>query len=559
MTFLAASAEPGEPAPLHTPQRSGALVSLLQAHWFIRLRWAFVAAALASLGLERFITPAAVRPPLLVIPILLLAIVNLVWMGVEDYLLRRFRRASAGDPRVVQGTLLFANAQVSVDLLLLTLILRYTGGVENPMALFYLFHMSIGALLLRPVHAVAQGLWAMLLYGGLAIGELGGWIAPHYDFLPQFASPGLYARGDFVAAMLIVMASGVFAMLYFTLHITGRLERRERELHEAHEALRQSRDALFDLQQRRARLLQTAAHQLKGPLAAIETFTGLLIERLVPNEAVVPTYEKIRQRCREGVEQVTELLTLARVQRADPTRHGRSFTDAARIAREVCARYAPLAESKGLRLHLHAPEHEDTTVLVDPADLTDCLSNLVDNAIKYTTQGAVTVSVSLGGAPNRLAAPPDSAIPPDVPPLRDADGSALEPAFVAVTVTDSGLGLDPQSLAQAAAPEKGGSVFDAFRRGNNALAAAVPGTGLGLAIVREVVEQSGGRIFVRSRQGEGSSFTVTFPTHEPAPERAAIRDTRSSVVVLPPHDHLISHRPGGSPPTPSEVPEATHA
>lgn len=287
MTLLTDFAEPPDAAPLgRINPRSGALLALLRAHWFIRLRWAFIAVALASLGLERFITPSAVRPALLLIPILLLAIVNLVWMGVENYLLRQFRRTDGDDTRAVRQALLFANAQVAIDLLMLTLILRYTGGVENPLALFYLFHMSIGALLLKPWHAIAQGLWAMLLYAALAVGEHLGGITPHYNFLPQFPSPGLYARGEFVAAMLIVMACGVFATLYFTLHITARLMQRERELRAAYNALKCSQVALFDLQQRRARFLQTAAHQLKGPLATIDTLAGLLIDRIVPADAV---------------------------------------------------------------------------------------------------------------------------------------------------------------------------------------------------------------------------------------------------------------------------------
>jgi two-component system phosphate regulon sensor histidine kinase PhoR len=419
--------------------------------------------------------------------------------------------------------------------------------------------MTIGALLLQPRHAIAQGIWAMLLYTVLAVGEQLGWIAPHYDFLPQFPSPNLYARGEFVAAKLMVMAAGVFAMLYFALHITGRLEQRERELLGAHAALRKSRDALADLQQRRARLLQTAAHQLKGPLASIETLAGLLVDRIVPPDAVASTYAKIRQRCREGAVQVAELLTLARVQRSDPGRHARCLTDAARVAREVCARYAPLAESKGINLDLHVPDDVQTIALVDPADLTDCLSNLVDNAIKFSAEpGTVTVSVALGTPPWRAGRAPGApelagaTIGAGAEPTeagRSAEDSFAEAEQVIVTVSDHGLGLDEQSLAEITHPEKTGSVFDAFRRGNNALAAAVPGTGLGLAIVREVVEQSGGRILVRSRPGHGSSFTVTFPTHEASAERAGIRDTRSSIVVLP-VDEIDEH---------TEAPAEAHA
>ncbi|MFO0838588.1 MAG: HAMP domain-containing sensor histidine kinase [Phycisphaerae bacterium] len=496
-----------------THPRDAALVSLLQVHWFIRLRWAFVAVALAFLGLERFITPSAVRPNVLVIPILLLAIVNLVWMGVEDYLLRRLRQPNGHDPVVIQRTLLFANAQVGVDLFLLTLILRFTGGIENPMGLFYLFHMSIGALLLRPIHAIGQGLWAMLLYVGLATGEYVGWVAPHYDFLPQFPSPGSYARGEFVTAMVVVMACGVFAMLYFTLHITGRLVRRELELSRAQAALTRSEAAIYDLQQRRSRFLQTAAHQLKGPLAAIETLIGLLRDGIVPPDGVKGTYEKLLQRCRDGTQQVTELLTLARVQRADPGRHGRSAINVAQTIREVCQRYMPLADRKGIDLMYRVRGEDGPTAMVDPQDLIDCLSNLIDNAIKYTN-GPGSVSVSIV----------DTRYQP-------AESRPWPKDHVAITVTDTGMGLDAASVAEIARPEARGSIFDAFRRGNNALSAAIAGTGLGLAIVREVVEQTGGRILVRSRLGEGSSFTITFPTRLAA-EGPGVRDTRASIVML---------------------------
>lgn len=527
------------PFLMHAQHRTGALMSMLQAHWFIRLRWAFVGVSMAVLALERFVTPEAIRPGALALPVVLLAIVNLIWMGLADFLLREFRRPDADERRTIRHAMLFANAQVCVDLFLLTLILRYTGGVENPMAVFYLFHMGIGAMLLKEWHAILQGIWAMLLYTILAVGEWTGRIAPHWDFLPQFASPGLYVRGEFVAAMLAVMGCGIFATLYFTLHITGRLDERERQLRDAFEALKRSEAAIFDLQQRRSRFLQTAAHQLKGPLASIETFTGLLLDGIVPENAVRSTYQKIAQRCREGAQQVGELLTLARVQRADPRRHRQSIADVGRVAIEVCERYAPLAESRGIALHCHVPKEGGFYAFVDAADLTDCISNLVDNAIKFTNgPGEVTVTVAHGDEDDAVASPEVAA------PAAAGGGAPGRPDWgpecVMVSVVDTGIGIEPEALAAANDPTGKGSVFDAFRRGNNALAAGIPGTGLGLAIVREVVEQAEGRIIVRSRRGEGSRFTVAFPSRFVPPMEPSIRDTRASVVVLDETDHVVA-------------------
>ncbi|MBI4717997.1 MAG: HAMP domain-containing histidine kinase [Planctomycetes bacterium] len=517
----------------HARHRTGALMSLIQVHWFIRLRWAFVGAAFAVLALERFITPDVERPRRLLFAILLLAAVNTLWMVLQRFLILEFHRPEIDEARAIRSALVFANAQVAVDLFLLTAILRYTGGVENPMAVFYLFHMGIGALLLKSWHALLQGAWAMLLYGLLVAGECAGWVTPHWAFLPQFPSPNLFARGEHVGATLAVMTCGVFATLYFMLHITRRLDERERQLREAYDALHRSEAAIHDLQLRRSRFMQTAAHQLKGPLASIETFVGLLADGVVPEGVVRKTYERMRQRCRDGAQQVSELLTLARVQEADPRRHRQARVDVAEVAREVCRRYAPLAESKHLRLTCHAAEAEPDALvaLVEPGDLNDCISNLVENAIKYTQQGSVTVFVCRGtermfGDAGAGTAPPAGERRAVQPPDVGASDT------VCVTVSDTGMGMEDEALAGAEDVAGKGSVFDAFRRGNNALAAGIPGTGLGLAIVREVVEQAGGRVWVRSRLGEGSSFTVAIPAHGPPRRGPAARDTRASVVVL---------------------------
>ena len=97
----------------------------------------------------------------------------------------------------------------------------------------------------------------------------------------------------------------------------------------------------------------------------------------------------------------------------------------------------------------------------------------------------------------------------------DSSGDAIGAGFA---TTSAGVGA--------------GSVFDAFRRGNGALAAGIPGTGLGLAIVREVVEQAAGRIHVHSRPGEGTRFTILFPARQVETAGPVVRDTRASEIVV---------------------------
>lgn len=466
--------------------RGAALMTMMRLHWFIRLRWAFLVVALVVLMIERLALPDLQRPLLgLIVVLAALGLVNFGWVALSHFVFRRFREEAADGPqRYVE---LFANAQVAVDLLLLTCILRFTGGAENPMAIFYLFHMAIVALLLQRWQAILNGIWALTLYAALAIGEWREWLAPHYEFLPQCPA-NLHTEPEFVFVSLVVVGCGIFGTLYFTLQIARRLQEREQALRDANEALQGSQIAIQDLQQRRSRFMQTAAHQLKSPLAAIQTLTELIRGNIIPPEAIRGTCDKIVQRCREGIGQVAELLALARVQEADPRRHERSEADVRAVVSSLCERFGVVATEKQVELTCHMPETGELLINIDPQDLSDCAGNLIDNAIRYTPgPGSVTVTVS-------------------------TETPASGPAKVSIAVTDTGIGISPEILISKDGNPAHAPVFDAFRRGNNALTAGIPGTGLGLSIVREIVEQAEGRIRASSSPNKGSTFTLTFPT-----------------------------------------------
>ena len=514
--------------------RADALLSLLGLRWFIRLRWGFIFVALAVLAIEAHVFPTTERPHGLLLVLLGMAVVNLIWVGVSRFLLSRARaEARPGqDPNVLRGGQVFANVQVATDLLALTLILRYTGGVENPMAVFYLFHMAIGSLVLRRWQALVQGLWAVGLYTTVGVGELVGRISPHYLFLPGLAPAELYLSSQYVCGVIVVITFAVAGTLYFMLQIASRLDEGERRLRQANKALQLSQKAIQDLQHRRSRFMQTAAHQLKSPLAGIQTLTGLIRDKVVPPEAIRPTCERIMRRCHDGIEQVTGLISFARVQEADPARHRESLACVGKTLKDLFAHFRPMAQEKNITLHCNLPadfdaggkKGEPLLCHVDPTDLDNCLGNLIENAIKYTPgPGTVTVTVARGGPRDASSA---------AAPAASEQASGREGAFLTVSVSDTGMGIDPKLLGDRSGPGGPGTMFDAFRRGEQALAAGIPGTGLGLSIVQEVVEQAGGRIQVRSRPGEGSTFTVSFPAHRMLPEGPTVRDTRSSEIVI---------------------------
>ena len=120
------------------------------------------------------------------------------------------------------------------------------------------------------------------------------------------------------------------------------------------------------------------------------------------------------------------------------------------------------AEAKNIALAVETPER--VPVLATPGRLTQALSNLAGNAVKYTPAGGR--------------------------------------ARITVTVTDTGLGIPAADLPY---------VFDKFYRVKSKATRDIEGTGLGLAITRSVIEAHGGRIWVESEEAKGSTFTFTLP------------------------------------------------
>lgn len=512
-------------APTNTAGRPYALAVLLQLHWFIRLRWVFAAVALGLLLIERLALPDAHRPWQLLLAMCTVALVNVLWTAISRTVRRQLANTARDQTVGIRNAQAFVSAQIAVDLLLLTWILALTGGVENPMALFYLFHVAITGLILRTWQAFLQSCWAVSLYATMCVGQSKGWLA-YYPILPHLGQgAGLHDDPEHVMMAVGVVACAVFGTLYFMDRIGKVLDLRQERLLQMNAALEQSQQAIQDLQDRRSRFMQTAAHQLKSPLAMVQTLANLIRDEVVTeSKDIQATCDKIARRAREGIVQVAELLALARVQEADPRRHRAALSDVGEAVTELCAKHDTVAEEKGLSLSCQIPPNEDLRARVERADLMDCLSNLIDNAIKYTPAGGrVEIIVFVG---------PRARNKDERPAPAERGASSRRDDFVYVIVKDTGIGLGESTPPVKDGSPTAGSIFDAFRRGNTALAAGIPGTGLGLSIVREVVEQAGGSIHVYSRPGEGSTFTVSFPTDAGDAIAPAVRDTRSSKIVV---------------------------
>ena len=218
------------------------------------------------------------------------------------------------------------------------------------------------------------------------------------------------------------------------------------------------------------RLVADASHELRTPLAAMraELDVSLMDEDLSPASREV--LESTRQEVDRMGRIVNNLLTLAR---ADEGRLEllRTRVDLGEAIESAARPLRPLADAKELRLEVNGERCE---VLADPHRLQQALTNFIDNAIKFSEPGgAVTVSAW----------------------RRNGEAG--------VTVSDAGPGIPPDARAH---------VFDRFYRGDPARGRAGSGSGLGLSICREVADAHGGRVWVESEEGKGSSFSLALPS-----------------------------------------------
>jgi len=301
------------------------------------------------------------------------------------------------------------------------------------------------------------------------------------DILPLFAQSGLMALG------LALIVAYIFArwigdpLQRIVLAARGMpsLEARAvgasgpQEVQELTRAFNSMVSRVQKSQQSQRDFVANVSHELKTPLTSIQGFSQAILDGTADSsEKREHAAQVIFDEAARMHRMVLDLLDLARLDAgtADITF---SAVHLAPLLNAIGERFAPQSQKSDVRIEISVPL-ELPAVSADGDKLSQVFANLVDNALKVTPRG--------GSIQFRA--------------------SNLKREIV-VSVTDSGPGIPPQAQAH---------IFDRFYQADPARAGgATRGAGLGLAIAREIVEAHGGRISVRSRVGEGTTFDVFLP------------------------------------------------
>lgn len=241
---------------------------------------------------------------------------------------------------------------------------------------------------------------------------------------------------------------------------------------ESIQRLKEAKTKAEEASRMKTEFLANVSHELRTPLNGVIGFAELIRDD-AETEDMRENAEVIEKSSRHLLELVNSILDVAKIE-AGALSIKLSEVDASEAARTAAVAHTASAAAKGLNLTLDVDDGMAAIVAADPTRLQQVLHNLIHNAVKFTENGEVTVSLKLA-----------------------ADGGAAEFA-----VRDTGPGI-PENMREA--------VFEAFRQVDAFVTRGQGGAGLGLALARSLVLAMGGELRLQSEVGVGSVFIVSLP------------------------------------------------
>lgn len=241
-------------------------------------------------------------------------------------------------------------------------------------------------------------------------------------------------------------------------------------------ALLESKQEAELANQAKSQFLANMSHELRTPLNAIIGITEMLVEDAqdIGGHTEVEPLQRIHGAGRQLLSLIDEILDLSKIEAGKMELHPTVF-DLRQLVKSIVTTTTPLAARNRNRMSGSFPESMGR-VRLDETRVRHVILNLISNAVKFTEDGEIAVSVR---------------------EVRDEERSG-----VSITVTDTGIGISPEQRER---------LFRPFSQGDASTSRKYGGTGLGLTISRHFCRMMGGQISVDSELGEGSRFTVWLP------------------------------------------------
>ncbi|GAB4353664.1 MAG: hypothetical protein Kow006_18960 [Gammaproteobacteria bacterium] len=365
------------------------------------------------------------------------------------------------------------------DMAWISAILYVYGAMTSPIYIMYLWVIVGNGLRFGNLYLALSAAFALLGFGLVAL------YSPFWSSIPAL-SAGLWA--------------GLLILPPYFGTLVSRLTRAKAEAEEARKTAEEASLA-------KSQFLAHMSHEIRTPMNGVIGVTSLLTDTHLDQQqrGFVDTIQRSAKHLLSIIDQI---LDIEKIEAGKIVIENVHF-DLHELVRSVIRTFEPGARQKGLHIRAHFDSAVPYQVIADELHLRQILMNLVSNAVKFTDEGQIDLTVRATGS----------------------DGKTVYTSF---EVRDTGIGI-PQSRQK--------DIFESFTQAADSTSRIYGGTGLGTTIARELTELMNGELTLQSKEGEGSIFTLRIPL-QTAAKTPMQGSTTSGKVLLFTRDHDLSSQLG---------------
>src|ERR1035437_5659190 len=395
--------------------------------WFIKLRYS------AVIMLVAFLTTTGLLFRISFTPVQFYAISSItVSIFLDSIVLARLQKSLKYSDEGF-NPIHFSIIQMVLDLYVLCLLVYYSGGIESPLFLLFIFHMVIGSMILPKFVIYSSACLVIFVFSAIVLAEHFGLIVHHG--IAGFLKYPFYNNLSFICVSLAVFAFVLVVTVMLANEIATKLYKME-------ENLLDSLDKLKAAEIEKENYITGVVHEIKTPIAAVQSYLDLILGKFLgPVSAKVEDkLKRTRSRSDEAIQMINNILKISRLKILDDL--GKDELD---IKRLICSAHEKLKtqiESKEIKFSLVDNRKNKRKVLGDKFLLEIGFSNIISNAIKYVGKGG-RVIITMDDSENGIE----------------------------IKVCDNGVGIPPGENTH---------IFEEFYRGLNIKHKGYEGVGLGL-------------------------------------------------------------------------------
>jgi len=432
--------------------------------WFIKLRYGAVAILTALLLSARFIL--GVRYSEVQVKALIIITFSILFYNVILHWVRRYIRSEPDK----FNPLHFSLVQMALDLYALTLLVYYTGTIESPLYMLYIFHIIIGSLMLPGfvIHTVAYT--TIIIFVSLTLGE-------YYNLIPHHSVDGLLATSFHNDIKYVIAFVSIFTfVMIMSVVLANKIAK---QLYKMEQDLVESFNLLNAAEAEKQKYIMSVVHEIKSPISALHSYLDLILQKFLGplDEKVEEKLKRARTRSDEAIQLINNVLQISKLRLVDEVI--KEPVDIRQLVCYIISQQKINIETKKIKLILKDEIKKEGLIKGDKLLLEIAFSNLIGNAIKYVDNNGM-IEIKL---------------------VKENDK-------IVIKISDNGIGIPLNEIDK---------IFHDFYRASNIRQKDYEGSGLGLAFVKQIIEHHGGSIEVKSPseigipENPGCCFTVYLP------------------------------------------------